>query len=1820
MKYMFGKRIFRFLAMFLAIVILASGNGMTVFAQEIGEQIEEMIENQEEEASEYSDEENSEEEVSEYSDEENLEEEEEESESFSESDDAEEILGQLTSETADDEFVYLAGGKMLSVGDYLFFGKYNGKPILWRCVDIDENGPLLLSDKILSIKCFDAKGDSDLHAVKGSSFPNIRKQYGSNCYSESNLRQWLNSTEEKVSWTHNAPSSNNVENGYNAYDNEAGFLSSSNFSQDEIACIKFFERKVYTNEAEGRRGVTDGGTKEHVLKVDNLYSCNYDFANCYYQNVADKIFIPDILQIKAIYDNLGIEAVTATPTSEAVSRSSYSTSTLVEEGNFQYWINHAGTNGACYEWVYCVNNNGDYGNYRAYQGVCGVRPALYLDDNVCSIGSGAGTKESPFRLETTEMEKRFNAYCYQADFVLENSDIYNDIIDTMAEETYCGVISEGVSNFESFIIELFRNKGGFIYIEDPKTLDRKKVEIQDEDLYFALILSVLKDSSRKDVSDIYVDTIDDVAYLSDKTMAVFDGIDMATKKSELSPSELDEYNSVIKSSLTVDELDMVGPFIDVMMNSAETFGDFWNEFTNMMCLKRLDKATRDTLIQWRDIAYTNSGKDSDLYRALNRAVSYFEDSVVINYLNISARYSEELLWQVYWDISLEVIEKIFPAIEIVMLIYDLSHFGVNILANTDAIVETKINCVIMNEIIESLDLLCYQSISRYLSNPNEENARTMMKSIELMYSSHALDRDCASAFIQELDARLIDEMGGVIGELNKRISSYESYDEAIEQLEKESEDIRKRAKNVKTLWVTSLKETHPDSGLYERYSDMAEKLKGEISKSYTFACPVDVRVVCGDKESYYKNGILHTEDEVAIVVQGDKKIVYLLTDADYYIFLEGTDVGEMTVRVKTYGESESTAVYKEYRNVPLSVETTYSMKASNVVKDETYDVLMNGKDETEYVANEERYQISLENASLCTERGERFTEALLARGESAYIHAEDIVGYEFTEWSVNGDVIIEELTSANTIIHVGTQASVIKANYVKVAETYTISATENEGGDIHFCGEITVCEGESRTFYIVPAYGYEIYCVLVDGINIGKVSEYTFENVTQNHTIIASFKKTESAGEQDDVLPEDVPKDGIVPDGIWVSGITAYDYTGAAVKQSFRVYDKYTLLKENTDYTISYKNNKNAYTYTEEDYQEYLEGNSAAAVGTFNPKKAPQVILKMKGNYSGSRTIYFRINPVELDAETIVAEDLTVTYMGKKQTPTPKVTWNGKALKYGTDFYVPEYDATKKDKKAFTEKGTYTLTLTGKKNFTGELPITLAISESVKQIAIDKVTVKGIKDMPYTGEQLKPAGFSVKYKNDVLTEEGGDYTISWGENIAVGTGTITFTGTGLDTDGDGITYIGSKVVKFKITGISMSKTMVTGVEKQYGYTGEAIEPIGNVTYKAGKEGNEIALQKDVHYSVEYQKNLEKGTATIVYSGLAEGGYTGTKKVTFKIVSRNISDMTEDGTTLEQVQVAYVDESNLQDGIYNAPFMKGGAKPDVTVSINDIVLTQGKDYTISYSNNKKVASATDKKAPTITIKGKGNYSGTKKVSYAIVPKPLSNENGITVVAKDKAVSTGKNGYRQSFKVYDADGKALGSADYDAKNVTYTLIQTENEDGSMKEENIVLDKTSVVAANSVILITVTGKGNYAGGAATGTYRILQSNHDISKATIQIKNQEYTGNPVMINEQSQFKEGKVYMKVGKETRVLELGKDIEVVPGSYVKNVNKGTAKVTFRGIGDFGGTKTVSYKIGARSINEIWQGIFSKFSDWFNANVADEERLSSASVPCHTSVCT
>lgn len=110
-------------------------------------------------------------------------------------------------------------------------------------------------------------------------------------------------------------------------------------------------------------------------------------------------------------------------------------------------------------------------------------------------------------------------------------------------------------------------------------------------------------------------------------------------------------------------------------------------------------------------------------------------------------------------------------------------------------------------------------------------------------------------------------------------------------------------------------------------------------------------------------------------------------------------------------------------------------------------------------------------------------------------------GYAFTGWT-SGDETEPKLT---VTIPVGTTGRLtFTAHWV---ETVLITATAGEHGAIAPEGTITVPKGENQTFTITPDSGYRIKDVLVDDVSVGAVSTYTFENVTENHTIRATFAR-----------------------------------------------------------------------------------------------------------------------------------------------------------------------------------------------------------------------------------------------------------------------------------------------------------------------------------------------------------------------------------------------------------------------------------------------------------------------------------------------------------------------------------------------------------------------------------------------------------------------------------------------------------------------------------------------------------------------------------------
>ncbi|MGC9321378.1 MAG: InlB B-repeat-containing protein, partial [Kosmotogaceae bacterium] len=121
-------------------------------------------------------------------------------------------------------------------------------------------------------------------------------------------------------------------------------------------------------------------------------------------------------------------------------------------------------------------------------------------------------------------------------------------------------------------------------------------------------------------------------------------------------------------------------------------------------------------------------------------------------------------------------------------------------------------------------------------------------------------------------------------------------------------------------------------------------------------------------------------------------------------------------------------------------------------------------------------------------------------GDTVNLVATANEGYEFVNLTENGVQV-----SANTAYSFTATANrTLVANFR--LKTYTITATAGAGGNINPSGNVNVTHGSNQSFAITPNTGYDIEDVKVDGISVGAVSSYTFNNVTANHTIAATFK------------------------------------------------------------------------------------------------------------------------------------------------------------------------------------------------------------------------------------------------------------------------------------------------------------------------------------------------------------------------------------------------------------------------------------------------------------------------------------------------------------------------------------------------------------------------------------------------------------------------------------------------------------------------------------------------------------------------------------------
>ena len=202
--------------------------------------------------------------------------------------------------------------------------------------------------------------------------------------------------------------------------------------------------------------------------------------------------------------------------------------------------------------------------------------------------------------------------------------------------------------------------------------------------------------------------------------------------------------------------------------------------------------------------------------------------------------------------------------------------------------------------------------------------------------------------------------------------------------------------------------------------------------------------------------------------------------------------------------------------------------------------------------------------------------------------------------------------------------------------------------------------------------------------------------------------------------------------------------------------------------------------------------------------------------------------------------------------------------------------------------------------------------------------------------------------------------------------------------------------------ISISKASVTLSTSTYAYDGKAKKP--GVTVKL----NGKTLKNGTDYTVSYSNNTKVGTATVKITG--KGNYTGSVSKTYSI-KNNFKKATV-------------------SGISTKVFTGKNITQSITVKYNGKTLKKGTDYTVSYSSNKNIGTAT------VKVAGKGSYTGTITKTFKINPAKQEIQK-LTSKSKAFFVDWAQKGSATGYEIQYATNSKFTSA----KKVTITNNKTD-----------------------------------------------------------------------------------------------------------------------------------------------------------------------------------
>ena len=393
------------------------------------------------------------------------------------------------------------------------------------------------------------------------------------------------------------------------------------------------------------------------------------------------------------------------------------------------------------------------------------------------------------------------------------------------------------------------------------------------------------------------------------------------------------------------------------------------------------------------------------------------------------------------------------------------------------------------------------------------------------------------------------------------------------------------------------------------------------------------------------------------------------------------------------------------------------------------------------------------------------------------------------------------------------------------------------------------------------------------------------------------------------------------------------------------------------------------------------------------------VTASANGYDSVSKDVKIIVSKKSLNNGLLTLSETSYVYDGTYKKPAATVTLDGKVLQAGKDYTISYRNNL--------NVGVTTVIATGMGDYTGYTSKNFTITKR----AMAGGTVSVASSVSFTGSNITPS-VTVKVAGRTLTS-GTDYTVSYSNNKNVGTSNVYVYGKG--------NYSGSLSAKFDIV---PAKQQIQKLETKY--KGFYID----WAQKGSATGYEVQYATNSNFTGAKKTTItnnktDKTTVSKLYANktyyVRVRSYT---NVNGKVYYGAWSDVKSIKTANNNITKATV------SGISTKAFTGKAITQNVTVKVGNTVLKNGTDYTVSYSNNKKVGKAT------VKITGKGRYGGVITKTFKINPAKQEIQK-LTTKSKAFFVDWAQKGSATGYEIqYATNSKFTG-----AKKVTITNNKTD-----------------------------------------------------------------------------------------------------------------------------------------------------------------------------------